>query len=59
MPKYDYRCVICGGVQELERSIHAEGDNPICCNQIMGRVYNTVPIQFNAPGFYSTDNVGR
>ena len=59
MPKYDYRCTVCGGIQEIERSIHAEADNPVCCEQIMGRVYNTVPVQFNGGGFYSTDNPKR
>jgi predicted nucleic acid-binding Zn ribbon protein len=53
--QYDYRCVICGGVQTLERSIHAEADNPVCCEQMMGRMYTVPGISFNASGFYSTD----
>jgi len=52
--QYDYRCVICGGEQTLERSIHAEADNPVCCGQTMGRMYTVPAIKFNAPGFYST-----
>ena len=54
--QYDYRCVICGGEQSLQRSIHAEADNPVCCGQTMGRMYTVPAIKFNASGFYSTDN---
>jgi putative FmdB family regulatory protein len=59
MPTYEYRCVTCGGEQSLERSIHAEADNPVCCEQLMGRVYSVPPVKFNAGGFYSTDNLKR
>lgn len=54
MPKYDYRCAQCGGQQELERSIHAEADNPMCCQATMERIFTVPAIKFNAPGFYST-----
>jgi len=57
--QYDYRCVICGGEQSLQRSIHAEADNPVCCNQTMGRMYTVPGVSFNASGFYSTDNARR
>ena len=59
MPTYEYRCATCGGEQSLERSIHAEADNPVCCGEIMGRVYSVPPVKFNAGGFYSTDNPKR
>jgi len=59
VPKYDYKCAVCGGMQEVERSIHAEADNPVCCGEIMNRVYTAPPVKFNAGGFYSTDNAGR
>lgn len=59
MPKYDFSCGVCGGQQEVERSIHAEADNPVCCNQIMNRIFASVPIKFNASGFYSSDNSKR
>jgi predicted nucleic acid-binding Zn ribbon protein len=52
--QYDYRCVVCGGEQTVERSIHAEADNPICCQQTMGRMYTVPAVKFNASGFYST-----
>jgi len=57
--QYDYRCVICGGEQSLQRSIHVEADNPVCCNQTMGRMYTVPGVSFNASGFYSTDNARR
>ena len=56
MATYDYACALCGAQLSLERSIHAEADNPLCCNQIMGRNYTSPAIKFNAPGFYSTSN---
>jgi putative FmdB family regulatory protein len=59
MPTYEYRCGTCGGEQSLERSIHAEADNPVCCEQLMGRVYSVPPVKFNAGGFYSTDHPKR
>lgn len=59
MPKYDYQCNECGGVQELERSIHAEGDNPVCCNQTMRRIWTAPPVRFEGTGFYTTDNPKR
>ena len=59
MPKYDYKCDVCGGQQEVERSIHAEADNPICCQTIMQRLWSAPPVRFNGTGFYSTDNPKR
>jgi len=53
MPQYDYLCATCGGVQTLERSIHAEAADPICCQQVMGRKYDSPAIQWNASGFYN------
>lgn len=59
MPVYQYKCNVCNGEQEVERSIHAEADNPVCCQEIMTRIYSSVPIRFNASGFYSVDNPRR
>ena len=59
MPRYDYKCEVCGGQQEVERSIHAEADNPICCQAVMTRLFNVPPVRFEGPGFYSTDNPKR
>lgn len=59
MPRYDYKCEVCGGQQEVERSIHAEADNPICCQQVMTRLFSAIPVRFEGTGFYSTDNPKR
>jgi putative FmdB family regulatory protein len=59
MPSYEYRCEVCGDSFETERSIHAEADNPICCSAPMIRVFGSIPVRFNASGFYSTDNPKR
>jgi putative FmdB family regulatory protein len=57
--RYDYKCNVCGGQQEIERSIHAEADSPICCQQSMTRLYSAPPVKFNGTGYYSTDNPKR
>lgn len=54
MPKYEYRCGVCGIQYEVERSIHAEASAPICCEAPMERVYNSFGISFKGGGFYST-----
>ena len=55
--KYDYRCPKCGIVVEIERSIYAESDSPMCsghCMVMMERMWSSPPVKFNATGFYST-----
>jgi putative FmdB family regulatory protein len=59
MPTYEYKCGVCGGQREVERSIHAEADTPTCCSVLMTRVWGIPPVKFNASGFYSTDNPKR
>ena len=56
MPQYDYLCATCGGVQTLERSIHAEAVAPMCCSNLMDRIFHPTPVRFNTSGFYSTDH---
>ena len=56
---YDYKCDVCGDQQEVERSIHAEADNPVCCQTTMQRLWSAPPVRFNGTGFYSTDNPKR
>lgn len=51
MPKYDYKCKVCGSQQELERSIHAEADAPICCNESMERVWAPTATHFKGGGW--------
>jgi putative FmdB family regulatory protein len=59
MPSYEYKCGKCGIQYDVERSIHAEASDPICCDMPMSRVYSVPPVRFNAGGFYSTDNPKR
>lgn len=53
MPRYDFRCNTCHEIKEIEENIP-----PACpmCADLMVRIYSPVGIQFNSPGFYSTDN---
>lgn len=39
MPNYEFKCFICGGVQEVYRQF---GDStlPVCCSESMTRVYS-------------------
>lgn len=55
---YDYKCDTCKTELQVERSIHAEASAPTCsdCKSLMTRVWGVGAINFNAPGFYSTDN---
>lgn len=53
MAKYDYKCNVCGGVQEIEKPIGSDWI-PTCCGESMNQVYSAVPVKFNASGFYST-----
>jgi putative FmdB family regulatory protein len=56
MPSYEYRCNVCNNSLIVERSIHAESMPPFCCSEIAVRVFDAPPVQFNATGFYSSDN---
>ena len=55
-PVYEYTCPQCKTVKEVERSIHAEADAPMCmdCSQLMARIWSNPAVKFNAGGFYST-----
>ncbi len=53
MAKYDYRCAVCGGVQEIDKPMGSDWA-PVCCETSMTQVYSAVPVKFNASGFYST-----
>ena len=59
VPTYDYCCPRCFLKMELNRSIHGEITDvpcPDCKDVNMNRVWTAPPVQFNAGGFYSTDN---
>lgn len=53
---YPYKCNKCSITIELERSIHAEADAPMCtpCGEPMSRIFSVPGVKFNSSGFYST-----
>jgi predicted nucleic acid-binding Zn ribbon protein len=53
MANYDYKCTVCGGVQEISKPMGSDWA-PSCCQTVMTQVYSAVPVKFNASGFYST-----
>lgn len=53
MPNYDYKCDVCGGQQEVERSF-GDDTQPVCCQTIMSRIWSAPAVKFNGSGFYST-----
>jgi predicted nucleic acid-binding Zn ribbon protein len=53
MAKYDYKCTVCGGIQEIDKPMGSDWI-PTCCQEQMQQVYSAVPVKFNASGFYST-----
>ena len=56
MPSYDYKCSHCSIDVTVERSIHEDSVAPACCGEPMTRIFTAPPVQFNATGFYSSDN---
>ena len=58
MPSYDYKCP--EGHEYVEtRSIHDPQQQTVCptdnCGLELRRIFNAVPVTYNAKGFYSTD----
>lgn len=58
MPQYDYICQPCNKTFSFHRSMSEADPGYTCesCNGSLNRLYNSVGISFNAPGFYSSDN---
>ena len=52
--QYEYTCKVCNLQKSVERSIFDDEERPLCCGEIMGRVFTAAPVKFNASGFYST-----
>ena len=50
MPNYDYRCEVCGGVQEIYKQF---GDDsiPVCCQQSMSIIFQATPAVFKGGGW--------
>lgn len=55
MPRYEYKCNLCGTLKEIERS-YSDTTEPQCCNATMQRVWNATPTIFKTGGFYKTGN---
>ena len=50
MASVDYKCDKCGNVIERDN-----GDTPLCCGELMRRIWSTVGISFKGSGFYVND----
>ena len=50
MAAVDYKCDICGAIVEREND-----DAPLCCGELMRRVWSTPAISFKGSGFYVND----
>ena len=60
MARYDYYCLACNKVVEVVRPMSENEPTAGClcpaCGERMVRQMTLPAIQFNGPGFYSTDN---
>ena len=58
MPVYDYKCIICDYVKEINKSINDAAVSETCekCGAEMIKQFGTFGIQFKGSGFYKTDN---
>jgi len=53
MPNYDYKCLVCNSIQEVQRQL-GEDREPSCCGTSMERVWTATPAIFKTGGFYKT-----
>jgi putative FmdB family regulatory protein len=53
MATYEYRCALCGGVQEVSKPMGSDF-LPVCCGISMERIWNATPTIFKTGGFYKT-----
>ena len=59
MPRYDYKCKVCGAREIVAHGFHDEGPHECfddTCNGTMYKIISASPVIFNASGFYKTDN---
>jgi putative FmdB family regulatory protein len=59
MPRYDYKCKVCGTHEIIAHGFHADEthDCPTkSCKGIMSKVISPTPAHFKGSGFYKTDN---
>jgi putative FmdB family regulatory protein len=57
MPNYDYTCKPCKVNLTISRGINETEAKPPCpnCGKCMTRRFDGPLVQFNSPGFYSTE----
>jgi putative FmdB family regulatory protein len=57
MPKYEYKCIDCESLVEVEASIYEFPVTPDCkqCEMPMVRIFSSFGLSFKGTGFYSTD----
>jgi hypothetical protein len=50
IPRYDFKCNICGGIQEVTMGF---GDStlPVCCSESMSKIYQATPAVFKGGGW--------
>lgn len=56
MPKYDYKCNICGYVEEIEHSIHEDLGGETClgpgeCDGELNKVFTSPAAHFKGQGW--------
>ena len=59
MPRYDYRCQLCGWDMEVRHGFDFQFDNDLTCPLCGGmitKVIGATPAVFKGSGFYKTDN---
>lgn len=57
MPTYEYKCILCETVKEMQKPMDQANWVELCeCGAAMIKQYNTFGIQFKGSGFYKTDN---
>lgn len=59
MPRYDYKCKVCGAHEIISHGFHEEGPHDCfvdTCDGLMSKVYTPTAVIFNGQGFYRTDN---
>jgi len=58
VPNYEYKCVLCEHIKEINKPISKATMVELCdkCGAAMIRQYNTFGVQFKGAGFYKTDN---
>ena len=57
MPRYDYKCKVCGAHEIIVHGFHADEIHECPtenCSGVMAKVYSPTPAHFKGSGFYKT-----